>query len=90
MITYSSFQELDNNGNAVIAIGKVYDTCKGEQPLFISFDDCPMFEGEEYWAIDPKDNEIVWSIADYNSLNSNWLKFAEKENAEIYLQHINQ
>lgn len=53
--------------------------------IFISEEGINVYEGEKYFAICPDTFEIVESIADYNSRESDWYKFALKYNAENYV-----
>ena len=56
-----------------------------EKPLFTTEDGEEAFEGDTYYAIDLKTYEVVWSIADECSLDSNWLKFSTKAKAERWV-----
>ena len=46
-------------------------------PLFTTKDKVRIFEGDEYYALDPKTGKYVWSIADSGSLESNWKKYSK-------------
>lgn len=55
------------------------------KPLFTTEDGVDMYEGEEYYAVCPTTITSVWSIADDESLNTNWKKFSTKKAAEEYI-----
>lgn len=49
---------------------------KKAKHLFITDDKIKMYEGDTYYAVDPKNGEYVFSVADTESLNSDWRKYS--------------
>lgn len=64
----------DENGKCSLCGGDC--TNEAKRPLFTTEDGVKMYEGDQYYAVDPKTGKFVWSVADSESVKTGWKKYS--------------